>query len=78
MKLTEAQLRSVVRKELQAILKEMHGEPESGSEEKNIIPIAAGVAALAGAPAALRAYLEQNPEAMAWVIEAMKQGFGFE
>ena len=85
MRLTESQLRSVVRRELQAILKEMHGEQ---AEEENLaVPVAiAGMLALS--PVALRTYLQSHPEAMAHakelidsvgtVIDAMQQGIGFE
>jgi hypothetical protein len=72
MKLTESQLRSLVRKELSNVL-EMYKKPKEEPlvTGKNI----AGGAAMAGlgaAPFAVAQYLQTNPEMMKKVVDMLK------
>lgn len=72
MKLTESQLRNLVREELNDVL-EMYRQPK---EEPLVTPktAAAGtaMAGLAAAPFAIAQYLQTNPEMMKKVVDMLK------
>jgi hypothetical protein len=79
MKLSESQIRNIVRKELKAVL-EMHGRPpmQKMSKEPSPLASAAGGAALASLgtiPFAIAQYLQTDPDMMKKVLN-MIQGAG--
>jgi hypothetical protein len=72
MKLTESQLRSLVREELSNVV-EMYNQPKEEPlvTTKNVVGGAA-MAGLAAAPFAIAQYLQTNPEMMKKVVDMLK------
>jgi hypothetical protein len=69
MKLTESNLRSIIREEL---MKEMHQEPESMSKASAMVAGGLAGGAMFGTPFAIAAFLQNHPEMMQAVQELLK------
>jgi hypothetical protein len=81
MKLSESQIRNIVRKELKAVL-EMHGRPpmQQMSKEPSPLASAAGGAALASLgtiPFAIAQYLQTDPDMMKKVVNMIQSAGHF-
>ncbi len=81
MKLSESQIRNIVRKELKAVL-EMHGRPpmQKMPQEPSPLASAAGGAALAGVamtPFAIAQYLQTDPDMMKKVVNMIQSAGHF-